>query len=52
MDRSPDLSPEAIIDLSQPSSSKSAAKVYHFFKPLPTIAVAKAADQTGFNWPT
>jgi hypothetical protein len=50
MDRPPDFPPEAIIDLSQPSSSKSASKVYHFFKPLSTIAVARAADQTGFNW--
>jgi hypothetical protein len=46
----PPRPPEAIIDLSQPSSSKSASKVYHFFKHLSTIAVARAADQTGFNW--
>jgi hypothetical protein len=53
MDRPPDVPPrppEAIIDLSQLSSSKSASKIYNFFKPLSTIAVARVADQTGFNW--
>jgi hypothetical protein len=52
MDRPPDVPPrppETLIDLSQPSSSKSASKIFHYFKPLSTITMARAVSITGFD---